>query len=96
MAELENIDNDIISDCTGDTYVTCAGTVRAPHGAGVSRKVAVFMDNNPTYLIGITASVLPLGTFSVSVIALPSTGLTVVTIGEVGENSVINSHCREF
>ena len=82
--------------CSGNTYVTCGGTVRAPHGAGVQRIVTVFMDNNLNTVLGKTVSELPLGTFSLPIVALPATGLTVVTTGESGENSVIHSHCREF
>jgi len=96
VAEFFDASNQVTLDCSSNTYVTCAGTVRAPHGAGVQRKLGIFMDNNLTYQIGSTESVLPLGTFSTQVIALPYTGLTVIALGEPGENSVIHSHCREF
>ena len=96
MADFFDASDQITLDCSSNTYVTCAGTVHAPHGAGVQRKISIFMDNNLTYQIGSADSVLPLGTFSTQVIALPYTGLTVVALGEPGENSVIYSHCREF
>jgi len=96
MSVLFLLDEDVTVSISGTTYVTCAGTVRAPHGAGVRRRVAVFMDNDPTRPLATTESSKPLGVFSVQVPALPETGLTIVTTGEAGENSVIYSHCREF
>jgi len=81
--------------CSGNTYVTCAGTVRAPHGAGVARKVEVFHDTCTTPLNS-TISTVPLGTFTMQVPGLPTTHFTVIAHGVDGENSVIYSHCQDI
>jgi hypothetical protein len=79
-----------------NTTVLCGGYVRAPHGAGLHRKVVVFLDNDPDNILGKTESTEPTGIFSIAVSGLPTTSYTVIAIGNTGEQSVIYSQCREF
>jgi hypothetical protein len=84
----------IVFGITGaNSTVTCAGTVKAPHGAGLVRTVAVYQDNDPTTAIATTVSSEPLGVFSLTLNGHDQSEFTVVAKGVRGENDAIVANC---
>lgn len=76
------------------SYVTCSGTVKAPHGAAIQRKVVVYFDNNPYEVVGISESSPITGEFSITLDGHAGQEFTVIAKGEYGENDEIVSNCN--
>lgn len=76
-----------------DNYITCAGTVRAPHGAAIRRRVVAYLDNDPTRILAQTESTLPTATFSMQLPGFDWTEYTIVVKGERGENDEVVANC---
>jgi len=74
--------------------VTCAGTVKAPHGASIVRKVVAFADNNPNVVLAITESARTYGTFSMTLSGHNTTEFTIVAKGEYGENDSVYANAN--
>jgi hypothetical protein len=72
-----------------DLYVNCAGTVRAPHGAGIQRKIIVTPDNNPYEILTVAESSIPTGSFSFQILGHETAEFTVIVKGEYGENDSV-------
>lgn len=86
--------DDNAADISPALYVTCAGTVKAPHGAGIVRLVVAYRDGDPTVVVGFTRSTLPNGDFSMLLPGHDTAEFTVIAKGERGENDTVYGNCN--
>lgn len=89
----ENFDTS--SFCTADVTVTCSGTVKAPHGAALRRRIYIYRDGDHQSLyVATTVSDPVTGNFSVQVPGHAASEFTVLCKGDIGENDVVVSNCN--
>jgi hypothetical protein len=95
VAEIYIADGLFNTSISPNTYVTVAGVVRAPNGAGLKRKVYIFQTHNLNTPVAVVESDA-LGAFSTQVMGHSTTEFTVIADGELGENTAVYGHSRVF
>lgn len=87
--------SDLLSFFTAPTTVTCAGTVKAPHGAALRRRIYIYRDqDHQSSYVATTVSDPITGTFSVQVPGHAASEFTVICKGDIGENDSIVANCN--
>ena len=85
----------IFSFLAGNVTVTCSGTVKAPHGAALRRRIYIYRDqDHQSSYVATTVSDPTTGNFSVQVPGHAASEFTVICKGDIGENDEIVANCN--